>query len=345
MEISAEKIKDIEKVKDIKKYIGPFSISEKRQGKVYEEIKKSAKGDFDFFVLTVFSAIIITLGLVVNSSAVVIGGMLLAPLVWPILSLSLAIIKGRSKLFQESSFTLLKSTLIIFLIAIVLGLMSPTYALKGSEFLSRTSPTIFELFIALAAGFMGAFVIVYPKIGAAIAGVVIAAALVPPVAVMGVAVARGNLGLAGGAFLLYLTNLIAVTFSSSILFLLAKFKGPSTEEGQEKRKSNIRWATVFLIIMAIPLLLITNQAIKEKKQQNIVRQVISAKLSEAVVMNSSIEDRGEVMVVNITIQYPGNITENQVIFLANTLSEKMGKTVIPRITVVPIVKLWENGRG
>jgi len=162
MEISNKKIKEI------KKYISPFFISKKRQEKVYCEIKESAKGDFDFFVLTVFSAIIITLGFVVDSSAVVIGGMLLAPLVWPILALSLAIVKGKSKVLQSSSFTLLKSTLVILLIAIALGFVSPNYALKNTEFLARTSPTIFELFIALASGFVGAFIIAYPKIGSSI---------------------------------------------------------------------------------------------------------------------------------------------------------------------------------
>jgi len=240
MEIPKEKIKD-----DIEKYMDPFHIDKKRQEKVYGEIRENAKGDFDFFVLTIFSGIIITLGLVVNSSAVVIGGMLLAPLVWPILSLSMAIIKGRSRLIQDSVFTLLRSTALIFVIALFLGLMSPDYALQGSEFLSRTSPTIFELFIALAAGFVGAFVITYPKIGAAIAGVVIAAAIVPPIAVMGISVSHGNLGMAGGAFILFMSNLIAVTFSSSLLFLAARFKGPSSEKGQERRKNNIRWTAEY----------------------------------------------------------------------------------------------------
>jgi len=338
-------IKEIpeEKIKEIKKYIDPFHIDKKRQGKVYNEIKESAKGDFDFFVLTIFSAIIITLGLIVNSSAVVIGGMLLAPLVWPVLALSLAIIKGRSKLLQSSVSTLFRSTVVILLISFVLGFISPEYALKGSEFISRTSPTIFELFIALAAGFVGAFVITYPKIGAAIAGVVVAAALVPPIAVMGLSVSHGNLEMAGGAFILYLSNLIAVTFSASILFLVSKFKGPSTETGQDKRKSNIRWSLIFLIVMAIPLLLITSEAIKEKNQQNAIRQIINARFPRATITSVDVEDKGEVVVIDVTIQHSDILTENQVDNLAEILSQKMKKTVVPRITVVPIVKLWENG--
>ena len=330
-----------ENKKHIKRCIGPFCIDEDRQKKVYNEIKESAQGDFDFFVLTIFSGIIITLGLVVDSSAVVIGGMLLAPLVWPILSLSLGIVKGRSKLIQDSSFTLLRSTLLIFVIAIIIGIISPEYALKGTEFLSRTSPTIFELFIALAAGFIGAFVIAYPKIGAAIAGVVVAAALVPPIAVMGVAIAHSNVSLAGGAFILYLSNLIAVTFSASVLFFVAKFKGPSSESGQERRKSNMRWTLLFLLVLMVPLFLITSSTIKENKQQVIVREIVSATIPEAVITSVSIDDKSEISIISITIQYSENLTGSQISDLEDVLSKRINKEVISRITVVPIIKLWE----
>jgi uncharacterized hydrophobic protein (TIGR00271 family) len=332
-----------ESKKHIKRCIGPFCVDEDRQKKVYNEIKESAQGDFDFFVLTIFSGsgIIITLGLVVDSSAVVIGVMLLAPLVWQILSLSLGIVKGRSKLIQDSSFTLLRSTLLIFVIAIIIGIISPEYALKGTEFLSRTSPTIFELFIALAAGFIGAFVIAYPKIGAAIAGVVVAAALVPPIAVMGVAIAHSNVSLAGGAFILYLSNLIAVTFSASVLFFIAKFKGPSSESGQERRKSNMRWTLLFLLVLMIPLFLITGNTIKENKQQKIVREIVGATILEAVVTDVSIEDKSEISVISITIQHSDSLTGGQISDLEDILSKKMDKEVVLRITVVPIIKLWE----
>ncbi len=327
--------------KHIKKYISPFHIDKDRQKKVYHEIKESARGDFDFFVLTIFSGIIITLGLIVNSSAVVIGGMLLAPLVWPILSLSLGIVKGRSKLIQDSVFTLLKSTLLIFVIAIIIGAISPSYALKGTEFLSRTSPTIFELFIALAAGFVGAFIIAYPKIGAAIAGVVIAAALVPPIAVMGVSVSHGNISLAGGAFILYLSNLIAVTFSASVLFFVARFKGPSSEKGQERMKSNMRWTLLFLLVLTVPLFLITSNTIKKNKQQKIAREIVNATIPEAVVTSVGIDDKSEVLVINITIQSSENLTGSQISDLEDVLSKGMDKKVISRITVVPIIKMWE----
>ncbi|MFA7169494.1 MAG: TIGR00341 family protein [Candidatus Paceibacterota bacterium] len=330
-----------ESLKSIRTYIGPFHIDPERQRKVYDEIKTNAENDFDFSVLTVFAGIIITLGLIIDSSAVVIGGMLLAPLVWPILALSLGLVEGKSKLIQNSAYTLLKSAIAIFLISFAMGFISPEYALTGGEFLARTSPTIFELFIALASGFVGAFVITYPKIGSAIAGVVIAAALVPPIAVMGISIAHRNLSLVGGAFLLFLSNLIAVTFSASLLFMVAKFKGPSSEIGQEKRKNNLIWTILFLFVITIPLLLMTNKVVEEKDQQVLVEETMMATISDAKIKDIEIENKKEITTINITIEYPGELSEESVDDIKEILSDKIDRTVVLKVTIIPVVRFWE----
>lgn len=115
------------------------------------------------FILLSFSTIIIALGLVINSAAVVIGGMLIAPLVWPILSLALSIMKGKSRFVGEAVVTIFKSSLIILLLSILVGLLVPNVALNSQEIISRTQPQLYELFIALVSGFIGAFIVSYPK--------------------------------------------------------------------------------------------------------------------------------------------------------------------------------------
>ena len=103
------------------------------------------------------------LGLIINNAAVVIGGMIIAPLLWPILALALAVIKGNGRLFIFLLF--LKASFIIFLVSFVIGVFSPFLG-DSHEVLLRTQPTLFELFIALAAGFVGAFAIAYTKLSA-----------------------------------------------------------------------------------------------------------------------------------------------------------------------------------
>ena len=171
--------------KPVKKAFRALHIDDERQSKIIQEINDRAIPDLGFMLLTIFSTLIVAFGLIIDNSAVVIGGMIISPLLWPILALSLAVIKGRTKALKKNLFTLLKVTLVIFLVAFVVGIFSPFLG-ESNEVLLRTEPTLFELFIALAAGFIGTFAVAHPKLSGALAGVVAAVALVPPLAVMGV---------------------------------------------------------------------------------------------------------------------------------------------------------------
>lgn len=319
----------------IQKY---FRITQGRQQKVYQEIRENALGDFDFFILTIFSTIIITLGLAIDSSAVVIGGMLITPLVWPVLAMALAIIKGRSRVVADAFFTLLKATLLILLVSLLVGLILPQASLGSSEILARSKPQLYELFIALASGFIGAFVISYPKLGNAMAGVVVAAALVPPLAAMGLLIARQDITGAGGAFLLYLSNLIALLFSAAILFYLVKFRGPTTEEEQEIQKSHIRWSLLFFLVIIIPLALITSNTITMEKKRTMVKQVLRTKVDDLQVEDIRLLKEDGITVIHTTVRSPQVIYKYQVEEMTDILSEKLGESVLLKITVVPVLE-------
>lgn len=315
-----------------------FRIQQERQDKVYEQIKENAKGDLDFYLLNLFSSIIITLGLIIDSGAVVIGGMLIAPLVWPIFLMSLAILMGRGRVLERALFTFAKATIIIFLVAVVIGFFMPDIFSQGQEILSRTNPTIFELAIALASGFIGAFIVAYPKLGSAMAGVVVAAALVPPLAVTGLAVSQNDMAAAGGSLLLFLSNLVAITFASGAMFLLARFRGPSTSEGKEIRRVNIRWFVILFIVVLIPLFLITTRTLRLEKREQIIKSVIVAELPEAKVTELNIVEANEVIAVHVTLRSPDSVTKWQVTKLTDILSRSLEQSVVLKMTVVPEVE-------
>ncbi len=314
-----------------------FRIPADRQTKVYEQIKENAKGDFDFYTLSFFSAVIITLGLIIDSAAVVIGGMLIAPLVWPIFLMSLSILMGRGKIFENSLFTFIKAVLIIFLVALAIGFFLP-HINNGKEIISRTHPTLYELFIALASGFVGAFVISYPKLGNAMAGVVVAAALVPPLAVTGLAVSQNNVAAAGGSLLLFLSNLVAIIFAAGVLFLLAKFRGPSTSEGKEVRRSNIRWFALLFLVVLIPLYFITTRTIVQEKRLKIVRQVLETELPASKISELDIKEIDKILQVTVTVRSEQTINKLQVTELTNFLSDNFNRSVILKIVIVPVVE-------
>ena len=315
-----------------------FYITGKRQIKVFDQIKENAKGDFDFYLMTLFAGIIISLGIVIDSATVVIGGMLLAPLVWPILGMALGITMGRSHILQTSLITILKATLIIIIFSIMVGLIAPELVIESKEFVSRVHPTLLELLIALAAGFVGAFIIAYPKMGSAISGVVVAAALVPPIATVGLSLARGDFESAAGAFLLYLSNLIAITFAATILFLISNFSACS-EQAEEKRKSGFRWSFLLLIVIIVPLVLITKQTALNVKQSKAIEDVVVSSIQNVAVSGLKINQKNDILIADLTLQSKEGVTEDEVEAMENILSKRLKETVILNVTVVPTLEV------
>ncbi len=329
-------------VKVLKKRIfGSFFATQKRQKKVYEQIKERAAGDFDFYIMSLFAGIIITLGIIIDSAAVVIGGMLIAPLVWPILAMALGVCMGRPRLLQTALGTILKSTLVILLVAILLGLIVPDLVIENKEFLQRTSPTLFELLIGLAAGFVGAFIIAYPKIGSAIAGVVMAAAIVPPIATIGLSIGRGDFDAAAGALLLFLSNLIAITFAATILFLISNFS-PTSEIGHEKSKSGFRWSLLFLVIIFIPLILTTKQTAEAVKNNKIIKGVVQSSLEQVSVSELQISEQNGILTASLTLNANESITKDQISAMENILLKQLGKPVILKIKILPVVEAGDD---
>ncbi len=325
----------------VKKVTRFFHIDDERQKKVILDIKERAKPDMGFVLMTIFSTIIVALGLIIDNSAVVIGGMIISPLLWPILALAMAIIKGNVSQLKKNLLTILKVTLIIFFVSFIISLFSPFLG-DSNEVLLRTKPTLFELFIALAAGFIGTFAVAHPKLSGALAGVVAAVALVPPLSVMGILFAEGSYTLATGAALLYFTNLIGITLAAVILFLLVGVEFPQWEKTKNRAMSNISWFVIFLIIITIPLTLVMRDVIKENKESSIIREVIEDYTVNTKVTSLVIDRHGEIISVQTTLNSPYEITSRHVDRLSDILRDELDSSVSLIINVVPTYEANKN---
>ena len=197
-------------------------------------------------VLTGLSTVIAALGLIENSPAVVIGAMLVAPLMQPIIGLAAALVLARPRSELMSFGLIVLTTAEAFVVALIVGYAVPTFRVVTltPELLGRTAPALLDLGIAVAAGAAGAYVTVRPRAGGAIAGAAIAVALVPPLGACGVLLAHGNTSLAGGAFFLFLTNLVGIVLAAVAVFLATGFV-------RHKEMTRIRW-----IAIAIPLIVV-----------------------------------------------------------------------------------------
>lgn len=179
-----------------------------------------------FSTLLSLSVIIATYGILSDSSAVVIGAMLIAPLMTPVLAMAASVVMGWPGRLSTSATIVAAASVGAIFLAWLLSLLAPqelfALVLPG-ELLARTEPTTFDLGIALAAGAAGAYVLVRHEALAALPGVAISVALVPPLAVVGTSLELGEGDLARGALLLYLTNLAGIIFAAIVVFVVTGF--------------------------------------------------------------------------------------------------------------------------
>lgn len=180
---------------------------------------------YRFTLMLTLSVVVATMGLSLNSAAVVIGAMLLAPLMQPVLatgaSLSMAL-PGKS---ARSAIRVVLASVWCVLVAWLISRVLPEQPFTD-EVLSRTRPDIRDLIVALAAGTAGAYATVREDASSSLPGVAVAVALVPPLGALGITLEAGDTARAQGAALLYTTNLAAIIFASIVVFVATGFVPP-----------------------------------------------------------------------------------------------------------------------
>jgi len=172
-----------------------------------------------FSLMMLFSVVIAAVGLIQNSAAVVIGAMMIAPLLSPILGVSVALLRGSAhEIFTGLRVIVTSASGSIFFAYLISKLFPPTSTVLTTEILARTSPDVRDMLVALAAGAAGAYAICHKDAAGAIPGVAVAVALVPPLAATGVLLGRDQPSLAFGAFLLFVTNLFGILVAAAFIF-------------------------------------------------------------------------------------------------------------------------------
>lgn len=224
---------------------------------VVAQVIADAPPNHTYVVLVVGSAAIATLGLLLDSAAVIIGAMLVAPFLGPIVALGFSIAMTDVTLAAKASKSLLVGVVLGLVTAIVIVKLSP-FIPPTNQILLRTSPNLFDLLVAIFSGFVGGYAIIH-RMGGTIAGVAIATALMPPLAASGYGLAMGELGIFNGAFYLFLTNLVAIALAvaaTAIWYTLGNLR--TTRE--------LLWPTigagVLLALLSVPLVETLNESVR-----------------------------------------------------------------------------------
>lgn len=245
-------------------------VSAEEQNALETRLEEISRPSMEFFILLSFSTIIALLGLFQNSAAVIIGAMIIAPLMRPLMGLALGCISADSRLVKRSLMTVIFGTFcgmgIAYSGASVLSSIQLT-----AEIMGRTHPTLLDLGVALAAGAIGAYCQSKEEIRDTLAGVAIAVALVPPLSVIGIGLARGSFAVASGAALLYATNLIGITIAAAFVLLVMGYSPLN------RARPAIVASTAFLVLLLIPLGLSMNELILENRLSMEINSLLKEK--------------------------------------------------------------------
>lgn len=261
---------------------------------VFLSLRSSANFSFVYLTLMVLSTLLATTGLFGNSAPVIIGAMILAPLMAPIVSLSMGVVRAEKILLVQSLKTLsigiVMALLCSFLFTYFISLDTIT-----PEMQSRLNPNLLDLMVAIFSGIAGAYASSKAEVAKSLAGVAIAVALVPPLSVTGIGIGLGNFDMIYGSFLLFSANLIGMTLSAALTFIVLGFSPV------KRAQKGILYTFVILVIVTIPLMLSFYEMKKQNNYFHSLKQVHFIEIEDKHIKLNiiSIDDKKDNLVISL----------------------------------------------
>lgn len=321
------------------RFVNRLTPDERRE--LISEIKPAASPGFDFFLLVILSCSIATLGLMTNSAAVIIGAMLLAPLMSPIIGLGLASIIGDDQLLKASASALFRGAILAIILSYLMTLANrflPFVSLQElpGEVIARIRPTPIDLIIALAGGMAAAYAMTRPKLSATLPGVAIATALMPPLCTVGFGIAMNRWDVAGGASLLFLTNAVTITFASAMVFFIRGFSVEARRKGQKLPRS-LAISLLLVLILMVPLTFYGVKFFSEASENRLINTVVSQevnKLPDAQLVDIQVIHQDSTLEMLITIRTSKALKYQEVVNLQQSIVEGLQRPVSLKVDQV-----------
>jgi len=305
--------------------------------RLHTDMLGESVADTSYLVLVVTSCAIATFGLLSNSAAVIIGAMIIAPLMSPIRALAFGALEGNLLLVRRAAASVLLGTLLALAIAWLLGRVVGITSF-GSEVLARSSPNLLDLGVAVAAGGVSGYAKINPKVSASLPGTAIAVALMPPVCVIGLGLSQGDWGLSQGATLLYVTNLLGITLSCMLTFLLAGYA--PIEQAQKA----LLWAFMFTGLLLIPLGISFVQMVQQNQLEAALKRALLTRtvtFQRVQLVDSEINWYVQPPEVRLTVRSREPVTPRQVKLLEEFVSRELGR---PMTLIVSVSQVEEVRR-
>ncbi|HMR00861.1 MAG TPA: TIGR00341 family protein [Candidatus Gracilibacteria bacterium] len=219
------------------------NIANKEKSEAVDKLITQSTPRQDFLLLVILSVLMASIGLLQNNVATVIGSMLIAPVLYPILGIAMGIVMANSQLIVRSLGTLAKSIIIGLGTAIVITLL--VYPPGGihafqltQEIALRMDPSLADVAIAIVSGLAASFALVKPQLSETLPGVAISVALVPPLAVLGIGIAVQDFVIASNALVLFIINILGIMFACVMVFSVMNFYVQRSEAKEVIKKED-----------------------------------------------------------------------------------------------------------
>lgn len=301
---------------------------------LFLQLRENARITGNFLMLMVLSSVIATLGLLQSSPAVIIGAMVLAPLMAPIISFAMGLLRAESGLVKRSLGTIAIGMLTAITTASVLVQWVPVVKVTA-EIAARLQPNVLDLAIALASGVAGAFAYVRENIARSVSGVAIAVALVPPLCVVGIGVGWLDFAIVRGALLLFLTNLVGISLAAGLTFLLLGF-APLT-----KASRGLLVSLVMLVAVSVPLFHAFQTMVDLRRAEQLGRGEqfrVNGQEVTLDVMDVRLDSDDDIyLVIRAAIGSERSLTMNDLNLLQTTLEQRLNRRV--SLELMPLTKV------
>jgi uncharacterized hydrophobic protein (TIGR00271 family) len=309
------------------------------EDKLFLEGPQTARRLTNYFALLLFATVIATYGILSNSTATVIGAMLVAPLMGPMMATTAAIVMGSLPRALHGLALAAAGIVSVIVFSYLLSWVVPDVTISftsNGEITSRIHPGLYALLTALGAGAAGAFISSRADLAEALGGVAIAIALVPPLSVIGISLQQGQLDAAGGASLLFLTNFLAILLAGGVVFLVLGLGQSvvSREQGRFRRRAFLL-IVVGLLLVAIPLSLTAYQNVVSARENAQATAEVHQWLADTSYRVDMVNANDGV--VEVTVEGTGPLQPAQQ--LANQLAAALDHPVVVELRVLPVQRV------
>lgn len=296
---------------------------------------RSARRLTNFFVLLLLATVIATYGVISDSTATVIGAMIVAPLMGPIMATAAAVVVGSLDRAWRSLALVVIGVICVILLSWLLAMLIPDVSIsftENGEIASRIAPGLMALLTALASGAAGAFIMSREEISDSMGGVAIAISLVPPLCVVGISLSQGAWGPATGALTLFITNFLAILLAGGITFMLGGLgRLAYTGDSQRMRRNSFLLIIFGTLLIAIPLSVTSYQAIDRSLETRSATQDVKTWLDGTTHYLVRVEVNGDRVLA--TVEGSGELRSLR--DLANQLAVTLERPVRVDLRTIP----------